>query len=407
MGKVTYVEGKVDVLKPGQTVATPVSKGDSVDVGDIYRAKSNSKAEIVFINKNVLRIVQNTRTEIKEYSVEGDRSTGIIRLYRGKVQVTGAPEFTKKVAAFAEGNKLEVHTPNAVAGVRGTSFGVSYEGGITWIFCLEGKVYAFNWANPAVLILIPAGGASNVSGDTPPTQPVGLRKGYFETIVMPWVTENLEKITDIWQQGRSAGTDTTPPVLTLTKRAEPAGSSNLYFTISSNEPAALFYSVYRSGETPSDWTSTLGAVSLLDVSDDSYTFKYFGIDEAGNVTPVTYLDFSLIGYALTGFAHNQGSFGMEAAVEGGIAAVSNQDWGRYKNLYSGTYDETPTGQFQVVSGGTNIGMLGEGYWLSILSMSASASGAGGTLSGTSTLKHLNNFFFGNRYGGSFRIVYYG
>lgn len=197
VGKVTYVEGKVDVLKPGQTVATPVSKGDSVDVGDIYRAKSNSKTEIVFINKNVLRIVQNTRTEIKEYSVEGDRSTGIIRLYRGKVQVTGAPEFVKKVAAFAEGNKLEVHTPNAVAGVRGTSFGVSYEGGITWIFCLEGKVYAFNWANPSVIILIPANFISNVSGENPPTQPVGLGKGQFETIVMPWVTKNLEKVTEI------------------------------------------------------------------------------------------------------------------------------------------------------------------------------------------------------------------
>ena len=48
VGKVTYVEGKVDVLKLGQTVAISVSKGDSVDVGDIYRAKSNSKAEIVF-----------------------------------------------------------------------------------------------------------------------------------------------------------------------------------------------------------------------------------------------------------------------------------------------------------------------------------------------------------------------
>src|SRR4030042_464074 len=77
VGKVTYVEGRVDVLKPGKTVAIPVSKGDPVDVGDIYRAKSNSKAEITFVNRNALRIAQNTRTEVKEYAIEGGRSSGV------------------------------------------------------------------------------------------------------------------------------------------------------------------------------------------------------------------------------------------------------------------------------------------------------------------------------------------
>lgn len=129
VGKVIYMEGKVDVLKLGKASAISVSVGDPVDVGDIYRAKSNSKAEIVFINKTILKLAQNTRVEIQEYSVDGERSSGVIRLYRGKVQAETAPEFVRKVAAFAEGNKLEIHTPNAVAGVRGTIVGVS-SGGI-------------------------------------------------------------------------------------------------------------------------------------------------------------------------------------------------------------------------------------------------------------------------------------
>ena len=199
VGKVTYVEGRVDVLKPGKTVAIPVSKGDPVDVGDIYRAKSNSKAEITFVNRNALRIAQNTRTEIKEYAIEGDRSSGVIKLYRGKVQAIAGEEFVKRAAAFAEGNKLEIHTPNAVAGVRGTIFAVSFEGGVTWILCSEGRVYAFSLANPTVIIIIPANFVSNISGDNPPTQPMSFGKGLFEIFIIPWVSQEFEK-ENIWQQ---------------------------------------------------------------------------------------------------------------------------------------------------------------------------------------------------------------
>ncbi len=396
VGKIIYTEGRVDVLKPGQTVATPVSKGDSVEVGDIYRAKSNSKAEIAFVNKNVLRIAQNTRTEIKEYSIEGDRSSGVIKLYRGKVQAIAGEEFVKRVSAFAEGNKLEVHTPNAVAGVRGTVFAVSYEGGITWIFCLEGKVYAFNWANPSVIILIPANFISNVGGENPPTQPMGLGKGYFETYIMPWVTKNLEKITEIWQLGTGggAGTDTTPPVLTLTSSSATPGwsgdLSSLSFTISSDETAALFY-----GFDGSEWTSTLGTVSLADIAEGDHTFKYFGIDEAGNVTPVTYLDFDLTRYTYTGVAHNNGSFGMSADVSGNVAAICNQEWGGWNlSLYFGYYESTPSGQFQVVAGGTNSAITGDGYWLSLINMSASGDEVSGTLSGSLNLTHLTQYTLG-------------
>jgi len=38
-GKVSISEGRVDVLKPGKNMVTPVKTGDPVDVGDIYRQK--------------------------------------------------------------------------------------------------------------------------------------------------------------------------------------------------------------------------------------------------------------------------------------------------------------------------------------------------------------------------------
>ncbi|MCX5803606.1 MAG: FecR domain-containing protein, partial [Proteobacteria bacterium] len=86
IGKITQVQGRVDVLKTGKNMVAPVSLGAPVDIGDIYRAKTNSKAEITFINKNILRIAPATKIEIKEYMAEGNRSSAVMRLHRGRVQ---------------------------------------------------------------------------------------------------------------------------------------------------------------------------------------------------------------------------------------------------------------------------------------------------------------------------------
>jgi len=169
IGKVTLVEGRVDVLKAGRNVATPVSLGAPVDLGDVYRAKSNGRAEITFTNKNLMRIAPNTRIEITRYSVEGDKSNTVARLYRGRAQAIGAEDFIKKAASFAEGNRFEVHTPNAVAGIRGTNMVVIFEKGATGAVFLSGQGYMYNPQRPQQVVLIVAGTISFISspGATP------------------------------------------------------------------------------------------------------------------------------------------------------------------------------------------------------------------------------------------------
>jgi hypothetical protein len=144
VGKVTRLEGRVDVLKTSQKVVKNVSLGDSVDVGDIYRAKTNSRAEITFFNKNILRIAPATRVQISEYSDDGTRSNQIMKLERGRVEARSGEEFIKKVSSFAEGNKFEVHTPNAVAGIRGSGMAVGYAQMVTGLFFSTGKGYFYN-----------------------------------------------------------------------------------------------------------------------------------------------------------------------------------------------------------------------------------------------------------------------
>jgi len=144
VGKVTRLEGRVDVLKTSQKVVKNVSLGDSVDVGDIYRAKTNSRAEITFFNKNILRIAPATRVQISEYSDDGTRSNQIMKLERGRVEARSGEEFIKKVSSFAEGNKFEVHTPNAVAGIRGSGMAVGYAQMVTGLFFSTGRGYFYN-----------------------------------------------------------------------------------------------------------------------------------------------------------------------------------------------------------------------------------------------------------------------
>jgi hypothetical protein len=187
VGKVTLKEGRVDVLKPGKNVATQVAAGDPVDVGDVYRAKSDGKMEITFANKNVIKLAPGTRVEIKEYMQEADKSAGVMKLHRGKVQAVSSEEFVKKVAAFAEGNKFEVHTPNAVAGIRGSNMLVAHDKGSTVVIFISGKGYLYNPQIPGVFTPITAGQVSYVPAPgAAPTAPKTITQGQITAALQPF-----------------------------------------------------------------------------------------------------------------------------------------------------------------------------------------------------------------------------
>jgi hypothetical protein len=172
VGKITLVEGRVDVLKTGRQAVAKVAQGDDVDIGDILRTKTASRAEITFSNKNVLKIDPATRVEISRYSMEGDKSNQVMKLQRGKVQAISGEDFIKKVTSAVEGNKFEVHTPNAVAGIRGSHMIVSYVRLTTSLFFRTGKGYFYNPLFPGRIVNITGGFMSFIVGSngipTPP-----------------------------------------------------------------------------------------------------------------------------------------------------------------------------------------------------------------------------------------------
>ncbi|MCX5812517.1 MAG: FecR family protein, partial [Proteobacteria bacterium] len=141
VGKITFMGGSVTVLKAKKDVATTVKTGDPVDVGDLYRTKGDSGAEITFNNNNIIKIAENTRFEISEYIVTEKKTSNIFKLPEGKVEATTGAQFIKKVSAFAQGHKFEVHTPVAVAGIRGSTGNIAHTGGITGILLSSGTGY--------------------------------------------------------------------------------------------------------------------------------------------------------------------------------------------------------------------------------------------------------------------------
>jgi len=166
VGKFIKVEGRVDITRP-ESPAIEVKAGALVFEKDIVRSKSNSKAEILFTDGNILRLAQNTRVEISEYINDSGRRSTVLNLFRGKIQ-----HKVKKLLGSAfgnDGNRYEVHTPTAVCGVRGTDFFMYYQKGESCATFKEGFGYGYNKNAPDNMIMVEAGESMIIpSADAPP-----------------------------------------------------------------------------------------------------------------------------------------------------------------------------------------------------------------------------------------------
>jgi hypothetical protein len=170
VAKFTAVEGKVDVLSGGALPAVSVKAGDNVFVKDVVRTKSGASAEINFVDGTILKVAQRSRIDISEYVSEDAKGKRIINLPRGKVEALVPPSLTKRIEASTTENRFEIHTPNAVAGVRGTDYIVFCESNYTWVIVKEGIVRVYNPLFPDAVIMVGPGQLSTVPPNQPPVK---------------------------------------------------------------------------------------------------------------------------------------------------------------------------------------------------------------------------------------------
>ena len=158
VGKLTAVEGNVDITAGGK--AREAKPGDAVAAGDILRAKSKSRAEVTFLDGNILRLAEGTRIRITDYQ-RGEGKTSTIDLFRGKTQ--------NIVAGLGKNAKYEVRTPTSIVGVRGTNFIAFFLNGISGFIPKEGTIYGFNRTMPRDIKIVTPGQAIMVfAPDKPP-----------------------------------------------------------------------------------------------------------------------------------------------------------------------------------------------------------------------------------------------
>ncbi|HOK07230.1 MAG TPA: FecR domain-containing protein [Syntrophales bacterium] len=146
VGKVTSLEGRIDITPAGAKEAVPAAVGTTVNTGDIIRAKSKSKAEVTFTDGNILRVGENSRVRVTNYNPE-EGQKNYFNLFRGKTQTV--------VNNLKKGSTLEVHTPTAICGVRGTIFVSMYINGQSSFVFSRGAGYGYNINRPDRVVEIP------------------------------------------------------------------------------------------------------------------------------------------------------------------------------------------------------------------------------------------------------------
>ncbi len=136
VGRLTQVEGRVDILRGGQLPATPVKVEDGVQAGDVLRTKSLSKAQITFIDNSTLTISPDSRIGIEAYMFDSaqKKRNAVIQLFKGLAHVV-----VSKIFQAAEPDFV-VKTQTAIMGVRGTDFGIRLHPNSSEILNFEGRL---------------------------------------------------------------------------------------------------------------------------------------------------------------------------------------------------------------------------------------------------------------------------
>jgi uncharacterized membrane protein YgcG len=169
IGSLRNVTGPVDIMRGGALPAVVAKNGDPVSSGDMIRTKTGGFVEVVYKEGTVLRISERSRVDIGEHFSEKSPNSSEVRLTRGKVR---AIVDLKNIQTSGTGpKKFEVRTPNAIAGVRGTDWGVMHQQNTTTVMTFTGTVYTFNPLNPASIATLTAGTVSTVTGPAPPLPP--------------------------------------------------------------------------------------------------------------------------------------------------------------------------------------------------------------------------------------------
>ena len=162
VGKITYLQGRVDIAHGASDESERILYEEPVYLHDIIRTKSNSKAEITFNDKSVLRLAPSTRVAVDEYDLDKDdkRLKADIKLFRGKANAI--------VSKNGKSSSFNIITPSAKATAKGTNIYATYQADNSVFLVKEGNLAVYNPEFPEEVKKISKGDSVGVSlGEKP------------------------------------------------------------------------------------------------------------------------------------------------------------------------------------------------------------------------------------------------
>jgi hypothetical protein len=193
---ITYLKGNVYVKKAESELWLPAKLKMELSSGDKIWVQQNSQAILEFSDRSTLKLASNTQLDILKLDRDKDtqKDVSIFKLLLGKVWAT-----VEKI--LSAGERVEIQTPTAVAGVRGTEWiqQVS-EDGTTVVKTLKGVV---SFSAKDVTVEVKEGFQSIARPENPPEKPTPITEiEKFDEEEKP----KEEKPTPPPQKGSSEGT---------------------------------------------------------------------------------------------------------------------------------------------------------------------------------------------------------
>ncbi|MEA2018790.1 MAG: FecR domain-containing protein [Campylobacterota bacterium] len=187
IGKITAIKGDISIKRDSKIIAGSV--GLDLKKHDFILSKKNSKAQIVFLDKTIFTIGQNSTLDIAEYLYDEKQPS------KNKVQfnvLKGAfSTITGRIGKLNK-SKFKLKTRSASIGIRGTIVKANQQ----VVMCTQGAI-SVTTPNGKV-VYVNAGKKTDVSSGTP-TPPTAIKKGDIEAIdiakqeaIKPYIAEELQ-----------------------------------------------------------------------------------------------------------------------------------------------------------------------------------------------------------------------
>ncbi|MDQ7797436.1 MAG: FecR family protein [Candidatus Edwardsbacteria bacterium] len=145
--RINFLKGPVNIQRVATEAWRPAFIKMSLYTGDKVRCQELAETEIILNDGSILKLRDNSLMEIElmERDKKDRAARTALKVYQGKLLGS-----IKKLAG--KSSKFTVSTPTAVAGIRGTVFGVFVEGDSTELNVLKGEVGIQGDAGGEVLV---------------------------------------------------------------------------------------------------------------------------------------------------------------------------------------------------------------------------------------------------------------